>query len=150
MCCEICGTEDREVFVVLPLHQPDGKLDTIVCLACAEKSRHYCLKHQRPHLGFADGTTACLVCIEERTIEEGEKIADALLSFIQNNPSLLGLSELYRWGEITSLLSNTPEKLCYARAVLTRALRLGKTPDEIIREVEGLGSVEMFLPQHPD
>lgn len=63
MHCEICGS-DAKLLLLLPLRQPDGKLETLVCERCAEKSPAYCSVHQHAHQGFFDGTTACLLCVE--------------------------------------------------------------------------------------
>jgi hypothetical protein len=57
--------------VILPKRKPDGCLDTLSCLECARKSGIYCLRHNRPHLGFEDGSTACVLCVEE-AVEEAD------------------------------------------------------------------------------
>lgn len=76
MRCELCRS-NPETIVLLPIRQPDGKLVTFACLDCSKESGHYCLEHDRPHLGLEDNTSACIICIEEAVQQEGEKIAGA-------------------------------------------------------------------------
>jgi len=73
MRCEICR-KDPETIVLLPLKQPDGRYNTFACMECSLESGHYCGKHDRPNLGFEDGTSACIKCVEEIVESDGEKI----------------------------------------------------------------------------
>lgn len=67
MHCENCGTMDADNMVILGVASKlaTGALNTIVCLACAQKSPHYCNKHAIAKDGYSDGTTACRLCAAE-------------------------------------------------------------------------------------
>ncbi len=59
--CKKCGREARAHIV-----NPNVKSEhAIICLACGIEAGVYCEKHDVPHQGFDDGSTACLECIDE-------------------------------------------------------------------------------------
>lgn len=64
MNCEICG-EDKRIMVSLPIKKEDGCLNKIACLECARDSGAYCTRHDRPYMGFEDGSIACPLCRAE-------------------------------------------------------------------------------------
>ena len=146
MKCEICGS-DPEVIVILPIHRLDGCLNTLACWDCARQSEAYCLKHDVPHLGFVDGSTACRNCIEEELAEHGKEIAKALQSGIalfQNREPWL---PLFEWAKDVVCLTGQSLDTCIARAVVTLAKRRQVTASEIIQEVINQGNPNILLPQ---
>ncbi|MBX4200404.1 hypothetical protein KW790_03030 [Candidatus Parcubacteria bacterium] len=64
MKCDSCHEDIGELIVLIPLKQ-GGRLESLVCLECARKSGYYCLKHEHPHQGYSDDTSACLLCVDE-------------------------------------------------------------------------------------
>jgi len=82
----MCGG-NCQVINILPLRHPDGRLNTLACEGCAEKSGAYCLIHQRPHLGFEDGTTACKECIDEKVAAKTEEIFDEFCREVNASPN---------------------------------------------------------------
>lgn len=141
--CEICG-QDANPILILPLHKADGCLNTFACQSCAEKSGAYCLKHNKIHLGFTDGTTACRSCIEEEIALNGEAVV-ALLSTSAN------LNEepwepLHEWAATASVLTGNAARICIARAIITLAKRRCITPDDVIQEVVAQGTPDILLP----
>lgn len=147
MNCEICGNERAEVMVILPIKQADGRLNTMACDECAQKSSAYCLKHQTPHLGFADDeSTACQRCIEEMVVQR-ESDGLAIFGDLMINLPAEDWNRLLAWaGQAASITRNTVPT-CILRAVVTKALRLKVTIDEVMRQLCQKKSVEMILPK---
>lgn len=147
MNCEICG-KDPDSYVLLPKRQENGNLETIACVECSESSGMYCLKHQRPHLGFTDETTACIPCIEEKVQEEGEKIAGQFSGRISTSEKEAQIQEEIReWLELLDLgartvslaelplallVRQTPQALNISRAIITYSMRMKMSPEEVI------------------
>ena len=141
--CEICRSPSS-IINILPIRQQDGKLNTLACDKCAEKSGAFCPTHQRPHLGFEDGTTACKVCIDEKVATDTEKITNEFFSKIKNSPHKKRiLEELDNWADSVYGLTGLPYDVNVSRAVVTTAFRLKKTPEEIVDQVskEGPGVI---------
>ena len=161
MNCEVCGNESKE-YALLPIRQPDGKLNTIACLDCSIESGVYCTRHNSPHVGFYDETTACRRCIDDLTRDYGEKIAgtfaakvfeselrdqiqddiNAWLEFLEG-PAIMGI-------DLTDLrlaiqIIETPHALHVSRAIFTYAQRLKITPEEVIDKVAAEGA-QIILP----
>jgi hypothetical protein len=145
--CEICGGEMDDLIVILPIEQPDGCYDTFACLNCAEKSRVYCLTHERPHIGFEDGTTACLVCIEEKIVEDGPRAIIDFFQGIEDSPHKEEILQgLEKWSDLLSEefgLDNQGENV--ARVIITAAVRHKKSTQEIITQVSREG-LDVILP----
>ena len=147
MRCEICGAREFNTIVLLPIKKPDGCLNTIACLSCAEESPAYCRKHERPHLGFADDdTTACVLCIEELIIESEDKLPDIFDEF-ENNLPAEEYSRLKDWAEVSSDITGNYLSVCLLRALATKALRLKTTIEEIVKQVGQAKSVDSILPR---
>ncbi len=158
MNCEICGA-DPETIVLLPKKQPDGRLNTLACISCSIESGLYCQKHNRPHLGFDDGTTACIPCIEEILERDGERIAGSLavaISQSEQGPEIQrGLENWLRnihqkllrvdLADLSVALryKNTPYAVNISRAVVSYSERMRMTPEEAIAKIaqEGVGVI---------
>ena len=146
MKCEICGKDSAEVFVILAIKKPDGCLNTIACLECAEKSPAYCKKHQRPHLGFADdGTTACALCIEKMVAEKEPEEVNILKSFQKKLPPN-ERRRLLEWAEVSAPITGNSKGICTLRAIATKALREKKNFEEIVEKIVDEKSVNCVLP----
>ncbi|XOA42996.1 MAG: hypothetical protein ACKKMO_00800 [Candidatus Nealsonbacteria bacterium] len=144
MSCEICGKDSEEI-VILPIKRQDGSLCTLACLECARKSPTYCKKHNRPHRGFKDGTSACIVCIEEMLVKiksEKDKVWDSL----KKELPVEELIRLLEWAEFSAFCTRDPEEVCILRAIITRALRFSKRTEEILQEIINTQSVSSVVP----
>jgi len=145
MKCEICGNPVKGVVLnILPLHQLNGKLDTMACQDCAKISRAYCTKHARPHMGFMDGSTACLHCVEEMlethkktSIRDVHRVLDGL-SGEQND--ILG-----EVAEASASAFNCTEPEAVIRFIACAAVRKGKKFKEILQEINTKGSILEIL-----
>jgi hypothetical protein len=145
MKCEICGEDIGEIVVSLPLKRPDGRLNTMACLSCAEKSPAYCKKHKRPHLGFIDGTTACIYCIEEMVAENRQKEIN-IFSNLRKYLPIEEVDRLLKWAEASSLITGTSPRTCILRAIATKAKRSNLSIEEVLEKIIEAKSVELILP----
>ncbi len=140
MKCEICGSKDPPLLMLLPIKQKDGKLETMACKKCAEKSSAYCKKHRRIHQGFIDGTTACLSCVEE-LVEANRAIADKISDRIND---ALGEGQLQddlnEAAETASVIMSCTVEISILRFVSSKAARTNCTVEKVIVEVERKGS----------
>ncbi len=161
MNCEICTNEIGDKIVLLQQSQPDGRFEILVCISCAEKSEFYCLTHQRPHLGFPDSTSACMICIDEAVEQDGERLAGIFGVVIDRSSRAQEIQEAIQgWQrQIESMFPHvsladlplaiqwkgTPFSLNVIRTVVTRAKRMRVTPEEVINLVAQEGP-EVILP----
>ena len=145
MKCELCGKDPR-VIVILPRRQANGKLDTLACEACAKKSGAYCKKHDRPHVGFMDGTTACIYCIEE-LVKANESKAVGIYSRLRDGLSSDQLEYLGDAAETSSEVMRCSASVAVLRFIASKALRTNQTIDEVIFQVTESGrySVDYIL-----
>lgn len=130
MKCEICGHTNPQVIVLLPIGQKNGNLDTIACEDCANKSSAYCKSHSRPHAGFTDGTTACLLCIEETVGLLADRSEGFVFDLTSQLPKLQ-VALLIKYSEKISL--DIKENVL--RFLVTKALRLEITVDELVEKI---------------
>lgn len=146
MNCEICEKDVGHVMVVLPIRQVDGKLNTLTCLECAQKSGAYCDKHHRPHMGFAgDDTTACALCIEEMVAAEEGRGKEIFLA-VKNGLPVRELQTLLSWADYSKLVTDELNyfKPCL-RALATKACRTGQSIDEVLAGLLERRSVDLIL-----
>jgi hypothetical protein len=143
MTCELCHREPNHL-VILPLKGADGNLNTIACLHCAEQSPAYCQKHRIPHLGFLDQSTACIKCIDE-LVESKKAEATAILELLKKNLPKKELQNLLTWADHPLV---GPRETCVLRFLATKALRSGKTIDDVLRQVIEEKSVESIVPHY--
>lgn len=61
-------------------------METFVCIPCSLEQGMYCEKHEIPHLGFSDGTSACRDCIEEEVRNESVEIAESFRLGLEGSP----------------------------------------------------------------
>ena len=137
--CELCEA-DADIINILPITQPDGKLDTMACTGCSESSGVYCLEHKRPHLGFNDNTTACAECIETELDENTDYLCALFISTLTgDDKNKMTLTIVDRWYSELSKYTNDGKERCIARAIVTVAQRFDINPEEVIERtsVEG-------------
>ena len=145
MYCEICDEEKSSLIIILPIKQTDGKLNTLACLDCAEKSSAYCIKHKLPHLGYEDGTTACKLCIDELVNCELGAGAAVLRASLNKLP-VREINRLSLWATDVARIINGDKESCILRAFATKALREKITIREVMVRVSYAQSVEGILP----
>ena len=130
--------------VILPLRQTDGKIDTLVCYECAKKSEAYCRKHNRPHLGFIDGTTACRWCIEE-LVETYKNKASQIKNTICEALPEDQREDLSEASEISSEIMESSQNVAILRFVATSAMRSNRTIEDIVDVITESHSVDCIL-----
>jgi len=145
MKCELCGKDVGEVAVNLPLKKVDGSLDTIACLECAKKSPAYCKKHEMPHLGFFDGTTACTLCIEEMVTENRRKAIGIYRSLRQELPPE-EFGRLMEWATKSSWVTDSYVNKCILRAIASKAKRCDQSIEQVLEDIIKAKSVKCILP----
>jgi hypothetical protein len=145
MKCGICGEDIGDIIVSLPIKTKDGRFNTLACLKCAEKSSAYCKKHQKPHLGFFDGTTACIDCIEEMIVENQEEYSDVLFKLKEVLPKE-EFDRLVEWAIVVGEITGNSRLTCVLRAVVTKAKRSNQGIEEVIQKITEDKSVESILP----
>lgn len=146
MFCRYCHQEIEGYIVILPSTtvDEDGCLDTLSCLPCAEKSGLFCLKHSRPHMGFEDGSSACVLCIEEtgRALDK-----NYVIRILQGALPSQNWMMLQSWANFSaSFIADTAEA-CIVRAVVSAAYRSDKTIELIFEEIIAKQTAASILPQ---
>lgn len=145
--CEVCHTTEVSDFIILPIKQPDGRLNTIVCLECAWNSSAYCQKHQNPHLGFLDDeSTTCLLCIEEM-VEQNRDNAFMILNVLEWHLPNEEFNSLIEWADLSGQIIGCSRVISILRALVTKALRHKMTIREVVEEIIQTKSVEAILPK---
>jgi hypothetical protein len=144
MNCEICGKDPGDLTVILPIPRESGNLITMACLECARKSGVYCLKHNQPYSAFKDGTTACLICIEEL---KNFSMTEAAALFLNLRRDDMPESERLReWAEEAAFITTETPIHSIARALAGLALRRKTTVIQILEEIAQKKSVSDLLP----
>ena len=132
MRCVFCNA-DPGLIVLIPFRQPDGALESFSCLECAIAAGYYCVKHDRPHIGFlADTTTACISCIEEE-VQNKKAAADALYERIKEALPPEELEQVKEAAEIPAALLQEDENVSILRFMVTRAHRWNVDIEEVLR-----------------
>jgi hypothetical protein len=150
MKCELCGEETSDVFVLLPIKQPDGRLEIIVCLRCAERSPAYCKKHERPHLGFPDNdTTACMLCIEE-LVADMSPLRNSIVRVLQERLPRKEFRRLSRWADTSASITGDESAVCILRAIATKALRTKQSFEWVSGQIIRSKSVDFILSSSSD
>ena len=144
MKCDICKKPISELIIILPLRQPDGKLDTLACEKCATKSKAYCAKHVRPHIGFIDGSTACIWCVDDLvTANKGNavRIRDRIWAELLEDE----IEDLNEAAEISAEITGCSDSVAILRFIASAAIRSGKSIEEIVREITTSHSIASIL-----
>lgn len=146
MKCELCKKKDPKTMYILPLHQKDGKLDTMACEGCAKKSTAYCLKHDRIHQGYMDGTTACLSCVNELVQSEREiygewQIFQDIMVALDKNDA----AQLDELADISASIVGDDRAMALLRFLASKACRNGLKVEEVTRRVINSRSIAFLL-----
>lgn len=158
MKCKLCDVE-MDIIVLIPLRQPDGALEILVCRKCALKQGMYCKRHERPHLGFEDGSHACVECIKER-VQELRKRGEGILKRLSQGLSPEVFKTLTEWAEFVSeemkeawlpvvKVSVPLEKTslgCILRAIATRSLCANEATEAVIEKAITCGTIDSIVP----
>ncbi len=144
MKCDICKKPNPELLIILPIHQADGRLDTIACEKCAKESKAYCKKHRRPHQGFIDGTTACLQCIEE-LVKVNKDDATSIRDRVREALPRDQVEDLNDAAEISAEVTGSSESIAVLRFIASKAMRSNQTIEEVINEITESHSVDYIL-----
>jgi len=146
MNCDLCKKPDPKFLVILPLRQTDGKLDTLVCEDCAKKSKAYYQKHERPHLGFMDGSTACIYCVEE-LVEANKDNAIEIRDRVRATLPMDQLEELDDTAECAAEISKCSKSVAILRFIASKAMRSHQTVEKVIYQItkSGLHDVSYIL-----
>lgn len=147
MRCELCGRDIGNEIVLLPIKRSDGALSSMACLNCAQSSSAYCKRHERPHLGFlGDDSTACVCCIEELITEKQNEEVLVFTKILEAIPPE-EKKHLLEWAITVARIKHEREATSVLRAVVTKALRLKKTVEEMAAQVVCGKSIESILPE---
>ena len=143
MRCELCHEDIGKTMVLLPITKQDGCLNTISCLRCARNSSAYCTKHNKSHLGFDDGTTACVLCVEEMVAGCANLSNDifAQLKTLPDDEYERLMQYVYGLRRIT----RNSEEVCILRLIAIKALRVKHNLMFVVNEVVARRSVEYIL-----
>ncbi len=144
MNCDICGKQDLKWIVILPIHQSDGKLDTVACDGCARRSKAYCNKHWRTHQGFMDGSTACIYCVEELVKahkDSAEVVRNRLVEALPPDEA----EKLYNAATISAGIMDSIVSVAVLRFIASKAFRSNQSLEEVTREIVESRSVSCIL-----
>ncbi len=144
MKCELCKKPNPKLIVLLPLRQSNGNLDTMACEECAKKSIAYCKKHQRPHIGFIDGTTACPWCVEELVTANTDKAANIYRSLQVGLPPEQ-VDDLEELAELGAQVAGCSDSIAILRLVASKALRTNQKVEEVVRTVTSGDSLNYLI-----
>lgn len=137
--CRICE-QQTDTFNILPpgIRLENAREVWMACDNCAQQLGYFCPRHEKPHMGFEDGTTACKICIDDEVEQHAEEIASAFFEGVDDslhrNQILL---EVREWAMVASDLAggDTPNlHRTVARAIVTLSKRTGKSVEEVIEE----------------
>lgn len=142
MHCELCGKEP-EAFVLMPIRGKYGALETIGCLDCAISRGVYCTKHERPHLGFEDGTHACVECVEG-DVRANLRHATVVYTRIAREFPGSEQVEIGEYLESLSFLISSTREQNLLRPIAMLARRAGTSFDEMLERVIRSRSAEAF------
>lgn len=139
--CRVCG-EDPDVLVLLP--EARGNTAIFSCIACAIKLGLYCTRHNSPHIGFEDGLSACLTCIEELSAKD-EQVCRELLQRLRGDLTEGERDELDDWLEVVTAVTGDSDARCFMRALAGKALRLGVPTEAIEARVRREKSIRLIF-----
>jgi len=144
--CRFCNG-DPEILVLLPANIGPGS--PFACIECAKKNGLYCVKHDKPHTGFAgDNTTACLRCIEEETLKARDR-ADEFYLLVKGALSEEEWENLSEAIEESSYLTGNEDPVTLLRFIATKAVRLHLSLDDILVRILQEQSAEFILSTWP-
>jgi hypothetical protein len=144
MNCVFCGMKNMDVIVLVPVCQLDGSLSSLACLPCSIQKGLYCEKHDRPHIGFDDGTTACIFCIDnlvKREMYRAHELTSKICEVISNSE----IVSLNQAAGISSEVTGDSKDFSVLRFVASRAQRSKLSIDEVISKIVEKESCQFIL-----
>jgi len=143
--CKECG-RDSYVIVIVPCGKGSGPYVMELCMKCAIRSGKYCVSHEVAHIGYSDGTTACIICVHD-IVAEKMSSADGYLERITDNIDGDDLESLDDWLDMVGpIYGGRPRALLSALAA--RSLRTGVTVDEVTERIISARSAAEILPDY--
>lgn len=144
--CEICGTPDPQISCILPIRQKDGRLDTVACILCSINCGAYCVIHERPHLGFMDGSTACIWCVEQVVQDhKNEAIAFRNAIWAAIAPNKDEKERLDNAADISAEINESSNSVAVLRFLACAAVRSNQRVDDVLADIQRTKSVNRIL-----
>jgi hypothetical protein len=147
MNCGLCKKDIGELVVVLPIKQPDGALIVLACYQCASNSNAYCRTHERPHLGFGDGSTACRLCIQA-SVRSNSSAAEDIYERILADLPAEEFEEIREAAEFCIAITGESIQISVLRFVTTVAYRRGWSIDMVVSHLLREESASVLLYNH--
>lgn len=143
MTCEECMSQHTELYSV-PLHKPTGELCALVCRACAERLSLLCREHDTIHEGFADGTHACLACIEDDVCKYQHSAAPIYQRLKTTLPPT-ALDDLVTRARMSRTITGDTTDRAILRFIITKQHRSNQTISQIVYTMIETESVQLVL-----
>ena len=116
--CDTCGKEAVEWIL-----NPDNKSKhALICVDCGKNTGVFCEKHEVPHQGFEDSSTACLKCINE-TVRLNLVKREEIAQFIETSLPPEEFEELREAAELAGDISCCDWQTALLRFVVSKAYR---------------------------
>lgn len=96
------------------------------------------------HQGFVDGSTACLICVNELA-QENESRAGNILHCLSEALSKDQFEDLSQAAEDSSLTTGDPREVSVLRFIVCKAVRKGRTIDDVIGQLTADKSARFIL-----
>lgn len=138
--CGLCGQE-ASLWIV----NPDIRSEQVlICVVCGIKNGVYCEGHDIPHQGFADGSTACLKCID-REVRLNSDRRIAVTQFIESCLPPEEFADLREVAELAASISGPDLEtalLCFA---VTKSQRRRESLAVILAQLSQEGTAAFLL-----
>lgn len=134
--CQVCKQE-TDTFNILPFGvKPENDREVwMACDNCTEQLGYFCSRHEKPHMGFEDGTTACKGCIDAQVDTEWQQIVSSFFDGVERSPKRREIIEaVHEWALTVSFVTGEPANKPIARAVVAVCQRFGKPVEDVIVE----------------
>jgi len=133
---DVCGFCKKEA--VEWILNPNNKSEhAIICVDCGKIAGIYCEKHEVPHQGFEDGSTACRSCIHETFLLNMER-REEVAQFISSSLPPEEFGTLKEAAEDICEIAWCDWQACLLRFVVSKAFRnresLGVTIGKLAEE----------------
>jgi len=130
---------------ILPIQMKDGSLCTLACEECMKKSHTYCKEHDRIHIGFVDGTTACSECVNKLrqsfSLNQAQKIASTILGDV----SVPDAEKLRETAELSMMITGWSLPIAILHLAVARAVRSKQSVDEVVDNISNTESADSIL-----
>jgi hypothetical protein len=116
--CGVCG-QKATVWILNPDIRSEHML---ICVNCGKTAGVYCEKHEVPHQGFDDGSTACLMCINEE-VRDGIGRREEIAEFIRTGLPPEEFEEIQEMTEATGVICCCDWQTALLRLLVCKAQR---------------------------